>query len=136
MPRFGHRRAAPAGQSEELSTMKVIASTLTCAALAALCSAANAQSYPARPVRIIIPFSAGGAADVPGRILGDRLTKVLGQQVVIDNRPGAGSTIGAETAAKAPPDGYTLFMISNTHFVSAALDNKQLKDDSLNDFTP
>jgi tripartite-type tricarboxylate transporter receptor subunit TctC len=115
--------------------MKPIAVSLACAALAALCGAAYAQGYPARPVRLIIPFSAGGAADVPGRLLADRLTKVVGQQIVIDNRPGAGSTIGAEAAAKAPPDGYTLFMISNTHFVSAAL-HKKLNYDSLNDYTP
>src|SRR4051812_1981017 len=104
-------------------------------ALAALCGAAAAQSYPSHAVRLIVPFSAGGAADVPGRILGDRLTRTLGQQIVIDNRPGAGSTIGADTAAKAAPDGYTIFMISNTHFVSAAL-YKKLPYDSLNDFTP
>ncbi len=101
--------------------------------LAAVESAA--QAYPSRAVRLIIPFSAGGAADVPGRILSQRLTESLGQQVVIENRPGAGSTIGAEAAAKAPPDGYTLFWVSNTHFVSAAL-HKKLAYDALNDFTP
>ena len=115
--------------------MKPIATRFACAALAALAGAAHAQSYPSRAVRLIIPFSAGGAADVPGRLLGDRLTKVLGQQLVIENRPGAGSTIGAEAAAKAAPDGYTLFMISNTHFVSAGL-YKKLAYDSLNDYTP
>jgi tripartite-type tricarboxylate transporter receptor subunit TctC len=98
-------------------------------------ASAHAQTYPTRPVRLIIPFSPGGAADVPGRILADRLTHALGQQVVIENRPGAGSTIGAEAAAKAAPDGYTLFMISNTHFVSAGL-YKKLTYDSLNDYTP
>ena len=96
---------------------------------------ALAQTYPTRPVRLIIPFSAGGAADVPGRILGQRLAEGFKQQVVIENRPGAGSTIGAEAAAKAPPDGHTLFMISNTHFVSAAL-YKKLPYDALNDYTP
>jgi tripartite-type tricarboxylate transporter receptor subunit TctC len=94
-----------------------------------------AQSYPAKPVRLIIPFSAGGAADVPGRIVTQRLSDAFKQQVLVDNRPGAGSTIGADAAAKAAPDGYTLFMISNTHFVSAAL-HKKLAYDSLNDFTP
>jgi tripartite-type tricarboxylate transporter receptor subunit TctC len=109
-----------------------------CAAAALVASSATcaqAQGYPARPVRLIIPFSAGGAADVPGRILADRLTQSFGQQVVVENRPGAGSTIGAEAAARAAPDGYTLFMISNTHFVSAAL-HKRLSYDALNDFTP
>src|SRR5688572_20324538 len=91
-------------------TVKSIALAVCCAAAAIGAGSAAAQSYPTRAVRLIIPFSAGGAADVPGRILGDRLTKVLGQQIVIENRPGAGSTIGAEAAAKAPPDGYTLFM--------------------------
>ena len=112
-------------------------SRLACAVIAAACVAcgANAQTYPARAVRLIIPFSPGGAADVPGRILADRMTHALGQQIVIENRPGAGSTIGAEAAAKAAPDGYTLFMISNTHFVSAAL-YKKLNYDSLNDYAP
>ncbi len=96
---------------------------------------AAAQVYPSRAVRLTIPFSAGGAADVPGRIVAQRLSESLGQQVVIENRPGAGSTIGAEAAAKAAPDGYTLFWISNTHFVSAAL-HKKLAYDALNDFTP
>lgn len=94
-----------------------------------------AQNYPTKAVRLIIPFSAGGAADVPGRIVTQKLSEALKQQVIVDNRPGAGSTIGAETAAKAAPDGYTIFMISNTHFVSAAL-HKKLAYDSLNDFTP
>jgi tripartite-type tricarboxylate transporter receptor subunit TctC len=100
-----------------------------------IASSVYAQNYPTRAVRLIIPFSAGGAADVPGRLLVERVTPVLGQQVVIENRPGAGSTIGAEVAAKAPPDGYTLFMISNTHFVSAGL-YKKLPFDPLNDYTP
>ena len=96
---------------------------------------AEAQNYPIRPVRLVVPFSPGGAADVPGRFLTHKLSEALGQQVVVDNRPGAGSTIGADQVAKAPTDGYTLLMISNTHFVSAAL-YKKLPYDSLNDFAP
>jgi tripartite-type tricarboxylate transporter receptor subunit TctC len=134
MPRSGPSCITPI-QSEEKFIVKSIATTVCCAAFAALSGAAGAQSYPARAVRLIVPFSSGGAADVPARILGDRLSKVLGQQIVIDNRPGAGSTIGADAAAKAAPDGYTIFMISNTHFVSAAL-HRKLPYDSLNDFTP
>ena len=114
--------------------MKALLVAAALGTLAAL-PIAQAQSYPSKPVRLIIPFAAGGAADVPGRILAHRLTELFGQQVVIENRPGAGSTIGAEAAARAAPDGYTLFMISNTHFVSAAL-HKKLTYDSLNDFTP
>src|SRR5438045_777034 len=92
-------------------------------AAAVLCLAAwaQAQNYPSRPIRLVVPFSPGGAADVPGRILTQKLSEAVGHQVVVDNRPGAGSTIGAELVAKAPPDGYTLLMISNTHVVSAAL---------------
>ncbi len=107
--------------------------SLTLGSLLALPLAA--QNYPTKPVRMIIPFSAGGAADVPGRIVMQKLGEALKQQVIVENRPGAGSTIGAETAAKSAPDGYTIFMISNTHFVSAAL-HKKLAYDSLNDFTP
>jgi tripartite-type tricarboxylate transporter receptor subunit TctC len=102
---------------------------------AALATAAAAQAYPARAVRLIIPFSAGGAADVPARILTQRMSESLGQQVIVDNRPGLGSAIGAELAAKAPPDGYTLFLLSNTHFVTAAL-HKKLPYDPLNDYAP
>lgn len=106
-----------------------VAAELLCPALV------SAQSYPAKPVRMIIPFSAGGAADVPGRIVMQRLSDNLKQQVVVENRPGAGSTIGADIAAKSAADGYTIFMISNTHFVSAAL-HKRLAYDPMNDFTP
>jgi tripartite-type tricarboxylate transporter receptor subunit TctC len=101
----------------------------------AVAAAAAEQAFPNRPVRLVVPFSAGGAADVPGRILTQKMSEALGQQVVVDNRPGAGSTIGAESVAKAPPDGYTLLMISNTHYVSAAL-YKKLSYDSVTDFAP
>ncbi|HKA44358.1 MAG TPA: tripartite tricarboxylate transporter substrate binding protein [Burkholderiales bacterium] len=100
-----------------------------------LAAAASSQTYPVRAIRIIMPYSAGGAGDVQGRILAQRLSESLGQQVVIDNRPGAGSTIGAELAAKSSPDGYTLFWIANTHFVAAAM-QKKLAYDPLNDYTP
>ncbi len=96
---------------------------------------ACAQNYPIRPVRLVVPFSPGGAADVPGRILTQKMSEALGQQVVVDNRPGAGSTIGADNVAKSPPDGYSLLTISNTHFVSAAL-YKKLPYDSVTDFAP
>ncbi|MBI4191916.1 MAG: tripartite tricarboxylate transporter substrate binding protein [Betaproteobacteria bacterium] len=95
----------------------------------------HAQNYPNRPIRLVVPFSAGGAADVPGRMLTQKLSDALAQQVIVDNRPGAGSTIGAEFVAKAPPDGYTLLMISNTHFVGAAL-HKKLVYDAVNDYAP
>ena len=114
----------------------VVSLLLAASAVISTLPIVHAQSYPIRPVRLIIPFSAGGAADVPGRIIAERLTQALGQQVVVENRPGAGSTIGAEAAARAAPDGYTLFMISNTHFVGAALHRTRIKFDPLNDYTP
>src|SRR4026207_66693 len=69
----------------------------------------SAESSPNRPVRIIVPFPPGGGVDIVNRIVGVRLTEVLGQQVVIDNRPGAGGNVGADVAAKSTPDGYTMF---------------------------
>ena len=84
----------------------------------------HAQGYPNRPIRLVVPFSAGGAADVPARILSQKLSEGLGQQIVVDNRPGAGSTIGADLVAKARPDGYTLLSITTAHFVSAGLYRK------------
>ncbi len=83
-------------------------------ALAVLPSMAFAQAYPARPVRIIVPFVAGGAADIVTRVVSQKLGEAWGQQVVVDNRAGAGGNIGGELAAKATPDGYTLFMTTGS----------------------
>ena len=85
---------------------------LTAAAFFAF--AAHAQTYPAKPVRIIVPFAPGGATDIVTRILAQKLTEAWGQQMLADNRAGAGGNIGGELAAKAPPDGYTLFMTSGS----------------------
>ena len=84
-------------------------------------SLALAQTYPSHPVRIVVPFAAGGPADIYARYIGQRLQDVLGQPFVIDDRPGAGSVIGTDLVAKAPPDGYTLLMMSNTHTVNESL---------------
>ncbi len=88
---------------------------------AALCSAAAAQDYPNRPIKIIVPFSPGGAVDGPARVVAQELGKRLKQQVIIDNRPGAGATIGSGEVAKSPPDGYTLLLASQTNAISATL---------------
>jgi tripartite-type tricarboxylate transporter receptor subunit TctC len=82
---------------------------------------AQAQNYPAKSVRIVVPFAAGGPADNYARFIGQRLGDALGQPFVIDNRPGAGSIIGTDLVAKAPADGYTLLMMSNTHTVNETL---------------
>ena len=102
-------------------------STKRRSALAALVAAcviampALAQDYPARAVRIIVPFAPGGSADVYGRVIAQRLQEALGQNFVIDNRPGGGSVIGTDAVAKAAPDGYTLLLMSNTHTVNESL---------------
>ena len=95
---------------------------------------AQAHSYQSRPIRLVLPFAAGGLVDVPGRILAQKLSEALGQPVVVENRAGAGSTIGADNVAKSKPDGYTLMITSTTHVISANL-YKRLPYDALRDFT-
>jgi len=97
--------------------------------------AADHAVYPARPVRLIVPFAPAGSADALARTLQPSLSDTLGQPVVIDNRPGASSTIGTEMAARAAPDGYTLVMITTTHTVNPSLLAK-LPYDSVKDFAP
>ncbi|MBI3053027.1 MAG: tripartite tricarboxylate transporter substrate binding protein [Betaproteobacteria bacterium] len=87
--------------------------------------AAWAQQYPSKPVRIIVPFGAGGPADIYARFLGQRLQESFGQSFVVDDRPGAGSILGTDLVAKSPPDGYTLLMMSNTHTVNETLVSKK-----------
>lgn len=96
-------------------------------------AAAQAQTYPARPVHIIVPFSPGSATDIVARAIGDKLAASLGQAVVVDNRPGAGGTIGAATVAAAAPDGYTLLITSSGHTVNPHL-YANLPYDTLRDF--
>ena len=98
------------------------ASRLSVAILAATVALpAMAQGWPAKPVRIVVPFGPGGPADVYARVLGQELTEALKQQFVIDNKPGAGAVIGTDIVAKAAPDGYTLLMMSNTHTTNETL---------------
>ena len=82
---------------------------------------AQAQSYPSRPVKVIVPFGAGGPADIYARFLGQRLQEPLGQPFVVENRPGGGSVIGTDAVAKSPGDGYTLLLMSNTHTANETL---------------
>src|SRR5688500_1169437 len=108
--------------------------TLLALLLAVLSAAASAQTYPAKPVRLIIPFPPGGSNDVVGRAIGQQLSERLGQGVVIDNRGGAGSVIGTNEAAKAPADGYTLLLISTAFPTSIAFN--RLPQDSMKSFAP
>jgi len=92
-----------------------------------------AQSYPSKPVRLVVPFAAGGTTDVLARLMGQKLSESLGQQFVIDNRPGAAGTIGADIVAKSKPDGYILMVHSTTHVGNPHI-YKQLPYDTLKDF--
>lgn len=98
-------------------------------------SHAAAQTYPAKPIRLIAPISAGGGADVAARLLGKSFTETLRQQVIIDNRPGGGSVIGTAAAATATPDGYTILWISGAHAINAAF-SRNLPYDSIKSFEP
>ncbi len=95
---------------------------------------ALAQSYPNRPVRIIAPFSAGGGADTVARLVAQKLSEALSQQVIVDNRPGASNIIGTELTARAAPDGYTIMIANTVHAINAGLFRK-LPYDPINDFT-
>ncbi|MEP7327762.1 MAG: tripartite tricarboxylate transporter substrate binding protein [Betaproteobacteria bacterium] len=108
-----------------------VAGAVLCAGL--LVDAASAQDFPTRPVRVIVPFSPGGAVDGPMRMIAQELSKRWGQQVVVENKPGAGATIGTELVAKALPDGYTLLLASQTNAISATLYTK-LPFDPIEDF--
>ncbi len=110
--------------------------TICLLALTALAGAPlNAQDYPARPVRVIVPFSPGGAVDGPMRIIAQELGKRWGRQVIVENKPGAGATIGSELVARSLPDGYTLLLASQTNAISATLYPK-LSYDPIEDFAP
>jgi len=98
-----------------------IARLLAAFALLAGATTAGAQDYPSRPVKIIVPFAAGGPADVYARVLAQRLQEDLGQPFVVEDRPGGGSVVGTDVVAKSAPDGYTLLLMSNTHTVNESL---------------
>jgi tripartite-type tricarboxylate transporter receptor subunit TctC len=106
-------------------------------ALAALApvAAAHADTYPAHPVHLVVPFGAGGNADILARIVGEGLTKRLGQAFIIDNKPGGSDIIGTQYVARSTPDGYTLLLISNSHTVNPTLFGKDLPYDTRKDFT-
>jgi tripartite-type tricarboxylate transporter receptor subunit TctC len=96
---------------------------------------AQAQAYPSKPIRLIVPFGAGGVADITARTVAQRMSETLGQQVIVDNRPSAGGIVASEAVAKAEPDGYTLLLMSNGTAVSAGL-FKTLPFDPVKDFAP
>ena len=108
----------------------VASATLCCAA-----GAHAADSYPVRPIRLIVPFSAGGAADIIARLMAGSMSKTLNTQIVVDTRPGAGTVLGTDIAAHSSPDGYTLVLVATAHSTNPGLVGK-LPYDSLKDFSP
>lgn len=106
------------------------------ATFALLAGSALAQTYPAKPVKLIVPFPPGGNTDIVGRLIAEKLSASLGEQVYVDNRGGAGGTIGAEAAAKSPNDGYTLFFSTTGTLASAPSMRTDLRYDPVRDFAP
>ncbi len=106
----------------------------TAGLLVALSTVAAAQDYPARPVRLVIPFPPGGSNDIVGRLVATQLSERLGKQVIVENRGGAGGVVGTEMVAKAPADGYTLLIISLAHAVNPWL--YKLSYDPIKSFAP
>src|SRR5690349_14496654 len=121
---FYHSRATLAsrrgrGRADEETRRKTPMNTSIWSLIAAVSalvpwSFAHAQSYPSKPIRLIVPLAPGGPSDILARTVAAKLTEGIGQTVVVDNRPGAGGTVGAEIVAKSPPDGYTIILVSNS----------------------
>src|SRR3954467_14962003 len=102
-----------------------------------LASNAQAQDFPTKPLRFVVPYAAGGSGDLLARLLGDRLSKLWGQQVIVDNKPGAGGIIGTEAAARAEPDGYTIYLATDGPLtIAPSLHKKPLPYDWKRDFAP
>jgi tripartite-type tricarboxylate transporter receptor subunit TctC len=114
--------------------MLTLGKFLAAALLAAAFAPALAQKYPAKPVRIIVPFAPGGGSDFIGRFIAQRLTDGLGKQVIVENKPGAGGVLGIEQGVKAAPDGYTLTLIASSYTVNPAI--YKLSFDPVSDITP
>jgi tripartite-type tricarboxylate transporter receptor subunit TctC len=115
--------------------MRTISTVISAGLLLCLTAQASAQNFPAKPVRWIVPFPPGGAADISSRVIGQKLTERWGQQVIIDNRPGAGGNVGTELAARAPADGYTVVLVPATFTTYPSLTRKPLFD-PVKDFSP
>ena len=113
---------------------RLTALSCVCLTGTAFGQAAFAQTYPSKPIRIVAPFAPGGGTDLIARVAAQKMTEALGQQTVVDNRPGAGGVLGAELGAKAPPDGYTFTLIAGSYAVNPSL--FKLTFDPINDITP
>src|SRR5262252_8973229 len=112
------------GSAMKFPRRRYLQLVLVTATACALSYAASALDYPTRPVRVIVPVAAGGGADIVARLTGQWLSERLGQQFIVENRPGGGTNIGAEMVARAPADGYTLLLVSVTQAVNTTLYEK------------
>lgn len=117
------------------NALKRVARWIAAAALAAAAAGAGAQTYPTKPVRIVVPFGPGGVADISARAVAQKMGESMGQQVIVENKPSAGGVVASEMVAKAEPDGYTLLFITNGNSVSESL-FKSLPYNSVKDFAP
>jgi tripartite-type tricarboxylate transporter receptor subunit TctC len=117
--------------------LAIVRAVTACVALAAatICAAQSTDSYPQRPVRMVVGYATGGGADALARVVASKLSAVLGQQVIVDNRPGAGATIAADLVAKAPPDGYTLYFADTAILIAPSV-YSSLPYDPAKSFTP
>jgi tripartite-type tricarboxylate transporter receptor subunit TctC len=104
-------------------------------AVAVLAGTAVAQTFPTKPIRLLVPFGPGGVGDITARVVAQKMSESMGQQVIVDNRPGAGGVVASEIVAKAEPDGHTLLLLNNAHAISMSL-FKKLPYDTVRDFTP
>lgn len=118
-----------------MKALKRALAVIACAAVAVVAPGADAQQYPSRPIRLIVPFAPVGPTDVIARLVGQKLTETWGQQVVVDNRAGAGGNIGMGIAASAPADGYTILFVSSSFMVNPGL-YKKIPYDPYKSFTP
>ena len=123
-------------ESKRVGTMRTIKQIVatTVAALSMTWGAVHAETYPAKPIHFIVPFAAGGGVDICARIIGQKMSETLGQTIIVDNRPGAGTIVGAEFVARSAPDGYTFLITTNGHTMLPSL--FKLPFDPIKDFTP
>src|ERR1051325_1719829 len=117
-------------------TRRTLLATIAAAPLIPLASRTARAAYPDKPIRLIVPFAAGGHADFVGRLVGESMGRTLGHPIVVENRAGAGGSLGADLAAKAAPDGYTLFLGSNGPLTVNPFLQAKLAYDPLKDFMP
>lgn len=133
-PRLLEEKGSSAGPVILFGTLSAISFALFPFAFSLGLAAADAQPYPSRPVRIVVPVTAGGGVDALARIVADHYSQALGQRFIVDNRPGAGTSIGAEIVARAVPDGHTLMVSSSSFVTNAAI--QSVRYDPVGDFQP